>query len=134
MKKIVMMIACAVLLMSAATAKAQIYSGSHFDSDILVSNDYDEALFGTTNSNEFDGVLADLSIGVSGGLTGQQIVPFERGGSQPKFDPAVAGRIRPHGDSTNNIPVGSGLCLAIGLTLFILARVLLAFRQEKRNI
>ncbi len=136
MKKIVIMIACAVLLMSAATAKAQIYSGSNFDSEILISNDYDEALFGTTNSEEFGGVLADLSIGVSGGMTGQQIVPFGRGGNdvQTRYDASVAGRGRPGGDPTNQIPVGSGLCLVIGLALFIVARVFYAFRHEVKNI
>lgn len=133
MKKIFMMIACAVLLMSATTAKAQIYNGSRYNTnDILTNTDFEEVMF-EDNNEEFNGVLADLSIGVKGGLTGETVRPFESGRNN-KYNADVQGRVRPGGDPTNQIPVGSGLCLAIGLMLFIAARVILALRHAAKEV
>ncbi|MCQ2383492.1 MAG: hypothetical protein MJZ96_01240 [Paludibacteraceae bacterium] len=130
MKKIFMMIACAVLLMSTTTAKAQIYSSRN--NDILSNHDFEEVMF-EDNQEEFDGVLADLSIGVKGGLTGETVRPFESGRNN-KYNADVQGRVRPGGDPTNQIPVGSGLCLAIGLMLFIAARVLIAIKRAAKEV
>lgn len=130
MKKIFMMIACAVLLMSTTAAKAQIYSSRN--NDILSNHDFEEVMF-EDNQEEFDGVLADLSIGVKGGLTGETVRPFESGRNN-KYNADVQGRVRPGGDPTNQIPVGSGLCLAIGLMLFIAARVLIAIKRAAKEV
>ena len=130
MKKIFMMIVCAVLLMSATAAKAQIYSSRN--NDILSNHDFEEVMF-EDNQEEFDGVLADLSIGVKGGLTGETVRPFESGRNN-KYNADVQGRVRPGGDPTNQIPVGSGLCLAIGLMLFIAARVLIAIKRAAKEV
>lgn len=125
-----MMIACAVLLMSTTAAKAQIYSSRN--NDILSNHDFEEVMF-EDNQEEFDGVLADLSIGVKGGLTGETVRPFESGRNN-KYNADVQGRVRPGGDPTNQIPVGSGLCLAIGLMLFIAARVLIAIKRAAKEV
>ena len=119
MKKIFMMIACAVLLMSTTAAKAQIYSSRN--NDILSNHDFEEVMF-EDNQEEFDGVLADLSIGVKGGLTGETVRPFESGRNN-KYNADVQGRGRP-----------GGLCLAIGLMLFIAARVLIAIKRAAKEV
>lgn len=120
MRKIFLMIVCLALLMP-AVLKAQIYT---YDDGMMYEEDY--ALFGTeTPSEQFGGALSHLDMGlnVNGGLTGQIVRPFDNGGRH--FDEAGTGDVVfPGGDPTNQIPLGSGLCLLIGIVLFAAARAI----------
>lgn len=120
MRKIFLMIVCLALLMP-AVLKAQIYT---YDDGMMYEEDY--ALFGTeTPSEQFGGALSHLDMGlnVNGGLTGQIVRPFDNGG-RPYQDAASDGINFPDNDPTNQIPLGSGLCLLIGIVLFAVARAL----------
>lgn len=127
MRKIFLMIVCLALLMP-AVLKAQIYT---YDDGMMYEEDY--ALFGTeTPSEQFGGALSHLDMGlnVSGGLTGQIVRPFDNGGngSQEMFAELITlvnpGQQEGNGDPTNQIPLGSGLCLLIGIVLFAAARAI----------
>lgn len=120
MRKIFLMIVCLALLMP-AVLKAQIYT---YDDGMMYEEDY--ALFGTeTPSEQFGGALSHLDMGlnVNGGLTGQIVRPFDNGG-RPYQDAASDGINFPDNDPTNQIPLGSGLCLLIGIVLFAAARAI----------
>ncbi len=131
MKKIYLMIVCLALLMP-TVLKAQFYS----DADVMsLMIEEENTIFSTEMSSINNLPSLGSGITVNNGLTGLIIRPFENGNGNRNLEEANSGEVVfPGGDPTNQIPVGSGLCLVIGLALFIVTRVFYAFRHEVKNI
>lgn len=107
-------------------AEDGIFAVSPFDYTVVLGNpndpDYWLPVYEETNASLFDAVLNNLNVPE----VGKTIRPFE-GGAVYNYNLRLLSGMEnnpfPDGDPTNCIPIGSALCLIIGIVCLCLARV-----------